>query len=95
MSKAAFNSFQEAADFVVAGWYLDVDELVVFLEGGVGEAVGAVVDEVCNVLSKTVAGLTELTVGSVDLIGVVAVCTLAGVHLEVVGGPALGGVDGA
>ena len=68
---------------------------MVFLDGGIGKAVGAVVDEVCNVLGKTVANITELAVGSVDLIGVLAVCTLAGVHLEVVGGPALGGVDRA
>lgn len=95
MSKATFNGFQEAADFIVGGWNLDTNKLVVFLDSGVGEAVGAVVDKVCNFLGKTVASVAKLIVGSVDFVGIVAVCALAGVHLEIVGGPALGGVDGA
>lgn len=67
---------------------------MVFLNGAVGQAVGAVVDEVCNVLGETVADVTELVMGAVDFVGVVAVGTFAGVHLEVVGCPALGRVHG-
>lgn len=41
------------------------------------------------------ADIAELLVVAVDFVGVVAVSTLPGVHLEVVGGPALSSVDGA
>lgn len=95
MSKATFNGFQEAADFIVRGRNLNTNELVVFLDSGVGEAVGAIVNKVCNFLGKTVAGVTKLIVGSVDFVWIVAVGALAGVHLEIIGGPALGGVNGA
>lgn len=95
MSNTAFDGFQETSDLAVAGWHLDADELVVFLELAVGHAVDAVVDEVGNALGETVADITELAVVTVDFVRVVAVYTVAGVHLEVVGGPALGSVYGA
>lgn len=54
-----------------------------------------VVEETGNFLGKTVTSIAKLLVVAVDFVWVVAVGTLAGVHLEVVGGPALGGVDWA
>lgn len=89
MTEAAGNSLQEAPDFVVAGWDLDADELVVLLDGGVGGAVSSVVDVAGDFLGKTVALVAELVVAAVDLIGILAVGTLAGVHLEVVSSPGL------
>lgn len=58
----------------------------------VGYSVGAVVDKLGNTLGETVANITELAMITVDFVGVVAVYTVAGVHLEVVGCPGLGGV---
>lgn len=93
MSKTALNSLQEAPDLIIAGWDLNANELVVLLESAVRLAVGTVVDEPGNLLSKAVADVTELIVGTVDFVGVMAVGTLAGVHFEVVSSPALGSVD--
>lgn len=93
MSKTALNCLQKAPDLVVASWDLDADELVVLLNGAVRLAVGTVVDEAGYLLGKTVANVTELIVGTVDFVRVVAVGTLAGVHFEVVGSPALGSVN--
>lgn len=95
MSEAAFNGLQEAADLDVASGNLNADKLVVLLDGGVGVAVGLVVDEAGDVLSKTMSYIAELLVVAVDLVWVVAVGTLAGVCLEVVGGPGLGGIHWA
>jgi hypothetical protein len=93
VSQTTLDSPQEAADLDVAGWDLDTDGLVVFLLGGVGVAVGLVVDVACDILGKAVTGFTELLAVAVNLIRVVAVDTLASVCLKVVGGPGLGGVD--
>lgn len=95
MAEAALDGLQEAADLDVSGWELNTDGLVVFLDSGVGLAVRLVVDEASHFLSKTVAGIAELFTAAVDFVWVVTVGTLAGVRLEVVGGPGLGSVDWA
>jgi hypothetical protein len=66
---------------------------VVFLDSGIGLAVRLDVDEASDLLGETVADITQLLAATVDLVRVVAVSTLASVHLEVVGGPGLGSVD--
>lgn len=95
VAEAAFNGLQEAADLDVTSRNLNTDELVVLLDGGVGVAVRLVVDDAGDVLGKAVSDVTELLVVAMDLIGVVAVGTLAGVCLEVVCSPGLGGIDWA
>lgn len=89
MTEAALNGLEEAADFDVVGWNLNLDKLVVLLLGGVDLSV-LVVDVGGDVLSQTVSKLTELLVFAVNFVGVVAVGALASVHLEVVQRPALG-----
>ena len=95
MSEAAFKGLQQAADLDVTSGDLDTDELVVLLDSGVGVTVRLIVDEAGDILSETVSDITELLVVAVDLVRVVAVGTLAGVGLEVVGRPGLGGIDWA
>lgn len=79
----------------VAGWDLDADDFVVFLDAGVGLSIRLVVDVPGDFLSKTMAKIAELFVVAVDLVWVVAVGALAGVGFEVVRGPALRGIDRA
>jgi hypothetical protein len=69
---------------------LHTNRFVAFFSGAVCLAVGAVVYVAGDLLSKTVALFAELSSFAVDLFWVLAVCTLASVHLEVVTGPALG-----
>jgi hypothetical protein len=88
MAKAALNGLEEACHLDVAGGDLDLDNLVVLLLGGVGLAV-LVVEVHGDALGQTVTSVTELFVVAVDLVGVVAVGTVAGVHLKAVQGPAL------
>jgi hypothetical protein len=92
VTDAALNGLQETADLDVAGGDLNADELVVLFNSGVGGSVGLLVDEASDFLGQAVADIAELLVVAVDLVGVVAVGALPGVHLEVVGGPALGRV---
>lgn len=94
MTETALDSSQQAPDLVVASWDLDADDLVVFLGGAVGLAVGVVVDVPGDFLGKTVALVAELVVAAVDLVWVLAEGALPGVHLKVVGCPALGRVHG-
>lgn len=91
MAEATLNGLEEAADFNVTGWDLDADKLVVLLHGGVGGS-RLVVDVAGDILGQAVADITEALVVAVDFVGVVAVSTLPGVHLKVVGSPALGSV---
>jgi hypothetical protein len=93
VADAALNCPQQAADLEVVGWDLHTNGLVRFFGGGVGVAVCFVVDEAGDLLGQAVADVTQLLALAVDLVGVVAVGTLASVGLEVVGGPGLGGVD--
>lgn len=94
MTEAASDGLQEAPDFVVPSWDLDADELAVLLDGGVGSAVSSVVDVAGDFLSQTVALVAELVVAAVDLVWVLAVGTLAGVHFKVVSCPGLGAIHG-
>ena len=93
MTEAAFDGLEERADLDVAGWDLNADDLVVLFDGRVDGSVGLLVDVPSHLLGETVADITELLVVAVNFVRVVAVGTLPGVHLEVVGSPALGGVD--
>lgn len=95
MSQAAVDGLEEAACLDVASWDLNTDELVVLLSSRVGVAVRFKIDVTSNFLSQTVTHVTELLMFAVDLVRVVAVGTLASVHLEVVSSPGLGSVDWA
>jgi hypothetical protein len=66
-----------------------LNDLAILFLGGEVLAV-LVVDVGGNVLSQAVSVFAELFVAAMDLIWVVAVCTLASVHLEIVHCPALG-----
>lgn len=93
MTEAALDGLEQAVNLDVAGGNLDTDDLVLFLNRRVGLAIRLVVDVTDNFLGKAVAVFAELLAVAVDLVGVVAVGTLAGVGLEVVRGPALSSVD--
>jgi hypothetical protein len=92
VSEAALDGLQQAADLDVTGWDLDPSGLACVL-GGVGVAVGLVVDEACHFLGTAVADIAQLLAVAVDLVGVVAEDALASVCLVVVGRPGLGSVD--
>lgn len=94
MAETALDGLEQTADLDVAGWHLDLDGLVVFFDGAVGPAVGALIEERSHVLGKTVADVAKLVVVAVHLVGITAVGTVPGVGLEVVGSPGLLGVDG-
>lgn len=89
MAQGAFDGLQETTNLLVTRWNLDADKLVVFLGGGVGLAIGVVVEESGNLLGETVADLAELLVLAVDFIGIVAVDTLLSMELKVVCSPGL------
>jgi len=95
VTEAALNGLEERADLDVAGWDLDADHLVVLFDSRVDGSVGLLVNVPSHLLGEPVADVAELLVVAVDLVWVVAVGTLPGVHLKVVGCPALGGVDWA
>jgi len=88
-AEGAFNSLQQSTDVNVAGGDLDTDELVVFLGGAVRLA-GFVVKKCSNLLGELFSTLTQALVVAVDFIGVVAVCTLLSMDLEIVRSPGLG-----
>ena len=88
MAQAALDSLQEATDFDVTRWDLDLDNLAILFLGGEGLAFLAV-DVGGNFLGETMSMFAEPLVVAVDLVGVMAVCTLASVRLEVVQCPAL------
>ena len=88
MTQAALDSPQEAADFDVTGWDFDLNDLVVLFLSGKGLPI-LVVDVGGDVLSQTVSKFTELPAAAVNFVWVMAVCTLASVHLEVIQCPTL------
>lgn len=88
MTQAALNGAQKAADFDVTSRDLNLDDFVVlFLDGKCLSLLG--VDVRGDFLSQTVSRFAKLLVVAADLVRVVAVSTLACVHLEVVQCPTL------
>lgn len=91
VAEAALDGFQQTPDLIISSWNLNTNKFVVFLDCAVSLTLG-VVNVASDFLGKTVSLVAKLLVMTVDLVWVVAVGTLACVHLEVIGGPALGGV---
>lgn len=88
MTQTALDSLQKASDLDVGGWNLKLNSLVILVLGREVLAV-LVVDVRGYLLSQAVPMFTELLMVAMNFVRVVAVCTLAGVHLEVVQRPAL------
>ena len=88
MAQATLDSPQKTADFYVARWNLDLDNLVVLFLGREGLAF-LVVDVGGDLLGQSVSVFAKLFMVAVDFVGFMAVCTLASVHLKVVQRPAL------
>ena len=88
MTQTALDSLQKASDLDVGGWNLKLNSLVILVLGREVLAV-LVVDVRGYLLSQAVPMFTELLMVAMNFVRVVAVCTLAGVHLEVVKCPAL------